>query len=512
MTRKAKDLIVILGDQLSDNLSSLAAAPDGDVLMAELADEASYVRHHKQKIALVFSAMRHFAEHLRDQGRHVTYLTYGDNPQVVSFSDAVAHQLAAGDYQRIFVTAPGEYRLAADFADWSARFDMPVHILPDTRFIATLEEFDNWADGKKQLRMEFFYREMRRKTGLLMDGTNGKEPLGGQWNYDADNRKKLPKDHVLPMRKRAAPTAITQDVLALVARHFDNHFGTLEGFGWPVTAAEADAHFEDFLDNCLPNFGDYQDAMKSGETFLYHALVASSLNLGLLDALDICRRAEARYHEGHAPLNAVEGFIRQIIGWREYIRGIYWLKMPDYAHENFFAHKRALPAFYYDGDTDMACLREAVIASRDHAYAHHIQRLMITGNFALLAGLAPEDVNRWYLEVYADAYEWVQLPNTHGMALFADGGVVASKPYVASGAYINRMSDYCSSCQYKVKQPTGDEACPFNYLYWDFMTRHRDTLGGNPRMGMVYRTYDKMDDAKKSAIAESAEKFLGALK
>ena len=502
------DLIVVLGDQLSPDLSSLAAAPDGHVLMAELSDEAGYVRHHKQKIALVFSAMRHFAEALREAGREVSYLAYGAHAAVNSFTDAVAHMVDKHGFDRVLVTEPGEYRLAEEFADWAVRFGVPVEILPDTRFIATHEEFENWAAGKKQLRMEFFYREMRRKTGLLMDGD---EPLGGQWNYDADNRKKLPKGHVLPMRKRSAPNALTRQVLDLVDTHFANHFGTLDGFGWPVTASEAEAHYAHFLDHCLPYFGDYQDAMKSGESFLYHGLVASSLNLGLLDPLDICRRAEARLRDGQAPLNAVEGFIRQIIGWREYIRGIYWLKMPDYIDSNFFNHRRDLPDFYYTGDTDMACLREAVDASHTHAYAHHIQRLMITGNFALLAGIDPEQVNRWYLEVYADAYEWVQLPNTHGMALFADGGVVASKPYIASGAYVNRMSDYCADCSYQVKQPTGQTACPFNYLYWDFVTRHRDTLGNNPRMGMVYRTYDKMDEAKKQAIGTSAAAFLEKL-
>ena len=502
------DLIVVLGDQLSPALSSLAAAPDGHVLMAELSDEAGYVRHHKQKIALVFSAMRHFAKALREAGREVSYLAYGEHAAVNSFTDAVAHMVDKHTFDRVLVTEPGEYRLAEEFADWTARFGVPVEILPDTRFIATHEEFENWAAEKKQLRMEFFYREMRRKTGLLMDG---EQPLGGQWNYDADNRKKLPKGHVLPMRKRSAPNALTRQVLDLVETHFANHFGTLDGFGWPVTAGEAEAHYEHFLDHCLPHFGDYQDAMKSGESFLYHGLVASSLNLGLLDPLDICRRAEARLRDGQAPLNAVEGFIRQIIGWREYIRGIYWLKMPDYLDSNFFNHRRDLPDFYYTGDTDMACLREAVGASHTHAYAHHIQRLMITGNFALLAGIDPKQVNRWYLEVYADAYEWVQLPNTHGMALFADGGVVASKPYIASGAYVNRMSDYCADCSYQVKQPTGETACPFNYLYWDFVTRHRDTLSNNPRMGMVYRTYDKMDEAKKQAIGTSAAAFLEKL-
>ena len=499
------DLIMVLGDQLSPDLSSLAASPDADVLMAELSDEATYVGHHKQKITLIFSAMRHFADALRAAGRRVHYLAYGDTPEVKSFTDALAYQLAQADYQRVFVTEPGEYRLAQEFADWAGRFGLPVHVLPDTRFIASHEEFAAWAEGKKQLRMEFFYREMRRKTGLLMDA---QEPYGEQWNYDAENRKKLPKDHKLPDRLKTEPDAITLDVMQLVERHFGDHFGTLDGFGWPVTRAEAEAHLAHFLDVCLPYFGDYQDAMKSGETFLYHGLVASSLNLGLLDPLAVCRAAEARLKDARAPLNAVEGFIRQILGWREYIRGIYWLKMPDYEHENTFGHARALPQFYYSGDTDMACLRDAIRASRAHAYAHHIQRLMITGNFALLAGLAPQAVNRWYMEVYADAYQWVQLPNTHGMALFADGGVVASKPYVSSGAYINRMSDYCKDCHYQVKQASGETACPFNYLYWDFMHRHRDVLGNNPRMGMVYRNLDKMDADKLADIKKSAARFL----
>lgn len=508
MADERADLVLVLGDQLSHDLSSLRAAPQAHVVLAELADEASYVAHHKQKITLIFSAMRHFAEELRAAGRHVTYLTYGKPPNITGFADVISHMLAQHSFNRLYVTAPGEHRLAQDMADWGTRFDMPVHILPDERFIASDEEFRAWADGKKQLRMEFFYREMRRKTGLLMDG---KEPLGGQWNYDADNRKKLPKGHVLPTRLRTQPDAMTQDVMSLVEAHFGNHFGTLDGFSWPVTRAEAQAQFTHFLDECLPHFGDYQDAMKSQESFLYHGLVSTSLNIGLLDPLEVCRAAEARLQNDRAPLNAVEGFIRQVLGWREYIRGIYWLKMPDYEHENFFNHDRALPAFYYTGETDMACLRDAVTTTRTHAYAHHIQRLMVTGNFALLAGLAPEAVNRWYLEVYADAFQWVELPNTHGMALFADGGVVASKPYVSSGAYINRMSDYCSGCAYKVKEATGATACPFNYLYWDFMHRHQETLRTNPRMGMVYKNLDRMDATKLADIKQSAADFLETL-
>lgn len=502
------DFILLLGDQLSPHMASLAAAPDAPIVMAEVYDEASYVGHHKQKLVLVFSAMRHFAEQLRETGRQVHYFAYGERPDITSLFEAVMAQHADTPFDRLLVCDAGEYRLAQAMRAWANTAPFDVEILPDNRFLASPDEFAAWADGRKQLRMEFFYRDMRRRTGLLMDGD---DPHGGQWNFDSDNRKKLPKGHQPPARLITPPDAITRDVMAVVETHFANHFGTLEGFSWPVSAADAERQFGHFLDFCLPHFGDYQDAMKTGETLLYHSLIAAALNLGLLDPLAVCQAAEARYHDGHAPLNAVEGFIRQIIGWREFIRGVYWLHMPDYAARNYFEHTRPLPDFYYSADTDMACLREAVTATRDLAYAHHIQRLMVTGNFALLAGLDPAAVNQWYLEVYADAYEWVQLPNTHGMALFADGGVVGSKPYAASGAYINRMSDYCGQCAYQVKQPHGPDACPFNYLYWDFLTRQRDKLGGNPRMGMIYRTYDKMDDARKQAIADSAAAFLEKL-
>ena len=504
-----KPLILILGDQLSPDLSSLAAAPDAPVLMAELPDEASYVRHHQQKITLIFSAMRHFSKALEQSGRAITYLRYATEPTINSFTDAVKMMMQRDGYNRLLLTEPAEWRLMQEVESWADTLGIGVEILPDTRFLATHQEFADWAHGKKQLRMEFFYREMRRKTGLLM---NGDEPLGGQWNYDADNRKKLPKGHTTPPRLHFAPDDVTQEVMQFVAQHFGNHIGTLDNFAWPVTAAQAEAQFAHWLDFCLPQFGDYQDAMKTDAAFLYHGLVGASLNIGLLNPLEVCRAVEARYHSGQAPLNAVEGFIRQILGWREFIRGLYWLKMPGYGDSNYFAHHRALPDFYYSGDTDMACMRAAIGATREHAYAHHIQRLMVTGNFALLAGIAPDDVNRWYLEVYADAFEWVQLPNTHGMALFADGGIVGSKPYSASGAYINRMSDHCSGCAYQVKEPHGDTACPFNYLYWDFMIRHRDKLGGNPRMGMVYRNLDKMPDDKRLGVLASAKRFLEQLK
>lgn len=356
--------------------------------------------------------------------------------------------------------------------------------------------------------MEFFYRDMRRLSGLLMDG---EEPAGGQWNFDHDNRKSLPKGERPPERRRFTPDAVTREVIDMVAHRFPAHFGDLEPFGWAVTRAEALEALDHFISDCLPNFGDYQDAMSQGNAFLYHSVISPYLNIGLLTPAEICARAEEAWRGGKAPLNAVEGFIRQILGWREYVRGLYWLKMPAYAETNALEACRPLPAFYWTGETEMNCLAQAIGDTKRHAYAHHIQRLMVTGNFALLAGLAPKEVEAWYLLVYADAFEWVELPNTHGMALFADGGIMASKPYAASGAYIDRMSDYCSGCRYRPDVKLGPKACPFNYLYWDFLIRNEAKLKANPRMAMPYRTLAKMDPARKADITCEAKSFLDAL-
>ena len=507
---KTRNLILILGDQLTVALSSLAAGdPRKDrVLMAELYDEATYVRHHKKKIAFIFSAMRHFADELRGLGWTVDYVTLDAADNQGSFSAQIAQAIAAHTPEQIIVTDAGEWRVSQVFMGWSAQFGLPVQILPDTRFIASVPEFLSWADGRKQLRMEYFYRDMRRKTNLLMDGD---QPDGGKWNYDAENRKAAAADLFMPTPKATVPDAITQDVLALVAARFDNHFGDLDPFWYAVTREGAQAAFTAFVKNALPHFGEYQDAMLTGEPFLYHSLIAQYLNCGLLDALEICQEVEAAYRAGHVPLNAAEGYIRQVIGWREYVRGIYWLKMPGYEHSNFFGHTRALPAFYWTGETDMACVRNAVMQTKEQAYAHHIQRLMVTGNFAMLAGIDPHELHEWYLSVYADAYEWVELPNTVGMSQFADGGLLASKPYAASGAYINRMSNYCSGCRYDVKQRTGAAACPFNALYWDFISRHRDKIGKNPRMAQMVRTYDKFADEERDRITASAAAFLETL-
>jgi deoxyribodipyrimidine photolyase-related protein len=503
-------LRLILGDQLSDTISSLDGCDiENDlILMVEVQDETVYVPHHKQKIAFILSAMRHFADALKARGFNVIYVRLDDPANTGSFSGEVKRAIDRFKPRCVVVTEPGEYRVRAFMEDWQDAFGVPVIIREDTRFFARVQDFARWAEGKKQLRMEFFYREMRRKSGLLMQGD---EPVGGQWNFDSENRKPLAKNAVLPDRLRFVPDTITREVMALVAERFASHPGKLETFSWPVTRDAALQALDHFIKDCLAHFGDAQDAMKTGEAFLYHSLISPLLNAGLLLPDEVCRKAEEAYREGHAPLNAVEGFIRQILGWREYVRGLYWLKMPDYATSNALNAHRPLPAFYWTAETTMQCLHECVTHTMEHAYAHHIERLMVLGNFALLAGIAPHEVEAWFLAVYADAYEWVELPNVHGMALFADGGIMASKPYAASGAYIDRMSDYCKTCAYSPKEKLGAKACPFNYLYWDFMARNRTVLEGNPRLAMPYRTLAGMSFDKRRQIADEAQRFLDGL-
>jgi deoxyribodipyrimidine photolyase-related protein len=341
---------------------------------------------------------------------------------------------------------------------------------------------------------------------------DGDEPAGGQWNFDASNRKSANAALSFPGPARFEPDAITREVIDLVNHRYRDHFGVAEPFWFAVTPEGAEAAFANFLEATLARFGDYQDAMLSGERFLFHAVIAAYINAGLLDPIDVCKRVERAYRAGTVPINAAEGFIRQIIGWREYVRGIYWLKMPGYAEENALKAERPLPWFYWSGETDMACIATVVRQTRDEAYAHHIQRLMITGNFALLAGIKPAEVHNWYLAVYADAFEWVELPNTIGMSQFADGGLLASKPYASSGNYINKMSDYCKGCAYSVSEKTGENACPFNYLYWDFLARNEARLRRNPRLANAYRTWDRMEETRHTAYLDSARRFLDALR
>lgn len=503
-------LRLVLGDQLTAGMSSLADIdPAADVvLMVEVTEEATYVAHHKQKIVLVLSAMRHFADELRRRGIMVDYVALDDPANTGSFDGEVGRAIARHRPAGLIATEPGEWRVQQMMAGWATAFGLPVDIRTDDRFFASRDRFRRWAQGRRGWRMEHFYREMRREHGLLMDGD---EPVGGRWNFDAENRKRLPAGMFLPRRRRFPPDTVTAAVIALVEDRFPSRFGTTGDFGWPVTRADALAALDDFLGSALARFGDYQDAMAADSPFLYHSLLAPALNLGLLGPREVCRAAEAAWRDGRAPLNAVEGFVRQILGWREYVRGVYWTLMPGYAEVNALGAGRPLPAFYWTGETRMRCLREAVATTRRHAYSHHIQRLMVTGNFALLAGIAPREIERWYLAVYADAVEWVEMPNTLGMAVFADGGRMASKPYAASGAYIDRMSDFCDGCTYDVRQKSGPRACPFNYLYWAFLLRNRPALAGNTRLAMPYRTLDRWSEAARQRCLDEAEAFLGTL-
>ena len=505
-----KTLRLILGDQLSHSLASLQVADkQHDVLlMCEVVEEATYVKHHQKKIAFLFSAMRHFAQELEEKGFNVDYVKLDEADNSGSFEGEVERALKRHKAEALSVTFPGEYRVLEAMQSWQDKFGIPVEILDDDRFLCSGEEFAEWAEGRKQLRMEYFYREMRKKFEILMEGD---DPIGGKWNYDQENRKPPKEGLDIPATYQAKNDEITEEVIALVSKRFDSHFGDIEPFFFAVTRSQALYALEKFIDERLGQFGDYQDAMVQGEPWMYHSHLSFYINCGLLLPLECVQKAEQAYHDGKAPLNAVEGFIRQIIGWREYVRGIYWLKMPEYAQENFFNAKRDLPEFYWTGETKMNCLRQCVNETKENAYAHHIQRLMVLGNFALLAGIEPKQVNEWFLIVYADAYEWVEAPNVIGMSQFADGGIVGSKPYVSSGAYINRMSDYCKSCQYKVSVKTGEEACPFNLLYWDFLVRHRDRFKSNPRMGQMYATWDRMDEDKRGTIRADAASWLAKL-
>lgn len=499
---------MVLGDQLSPGLSALRDAdPARDVvLMIESRVEATAWKHHKQKLVLVWSAMRQFAERLRGQGLTVRYVGIDDPDNTGSIDGELTRALAERPFERIVRTACGKWGLEQRLLG----LGLPVAIetREDDRFLCSREAFAHWASDRKELRMEFFYREMRRKTGLLMDGD---QPAGGRWNFDAENRRKLPAGLRPPERLRIAPNPVTRAVRDRIGQGFEDHFGDAEGFGWPTNPEEAEAVLRHFLDDMLAGFGDWQDAMSWERPFLWHSLISPALNIGLLDPLDICRRAEAAWREGRAPLNAVEGFIRQIIGWREFVRGVYWLKMPEYGLRNALDAKGRLPWFYWTGETDMACVADTVRAVHDHAYAHHIQRLMVTGNLAMLLGVDPDAVDDWYMVVFADAYEWVEMPNTRGMATFADGGIVGSKPYAASGAYIDRMSDYCRGCRYDVKARLGDDACPFNALYWDFIDRHARQLAGNGRMAMPLKGLERLGPAEREGVRRRAAALRSAM-
>ncbi len=500
----------ILGDHLSRNVAALQDIdPKVDiVLMAEVGSESTVVGFHKQKLVFIYSAMRHFAQSLREEGITVDYVPLDASDNTQNLEGELARALNRHDVDGVVVTEPGAWRVRDMMDGWQTRLGIPVDIREDDRFIASHDRFKAWAEPRKSLRMEFFYRDMRRHTGLLMAGD---APEGGQWNFDAENRQSLPDSYTPPSRLRFEPDAVTSAVIDLVRTRYPKNFGDLEPFEWAVTRQDALRALDHFIETALPGFGTYQDAMKTGEPFLHHGLLSPYLNVGLLTAEEVCRAAERAYYQGDVPLNAAEGFIRQIIGWREYVRGIYWWKMPDYAGTNELGARRDLPWFYWSGKTSMNCMAQAIGDTSRHAYAHHIQRLMVTGNFALLAGIEPAQIEAWYLAVYIDAFDWVELPNVHGMVMFADGGLLASKPYAASGAYINRMSDYCSGCRYSPATKEGDKACPITLLYWNFLVENRQKLQSNPRMKMPYRNLDRMDAKALASIQARAQGFLDRL-
>jgi deoxyribodipyrimidine photolyase-related protein len=504
----SKNGILILGDQLSWRHPLLldAAPADTVIILAEVAEEATYVRHNRHKIALIFSAMRHFAQALEARGFTVQYSRLKDN--VPSLLAACEQARDSWSLTALHICEPGEYRLAAQMTSWEQALDIAVTVHEDTRFLSSRADFALWAEGRKQLRMEYFYRDMRKRYRLLMEG---EQPEGGKWNYDADNRQGWRGQTDIPERPAPILDAVTREVIEEVEAAFPTNPGDLSTFRWAVTVEDAEKELVWFCEHALPHFGSYQDALAEASPWLFHGLISMYLNCGLLEPLPVCERVEAAYRRGHCSLAAAEGFIRQVLGWREYVRGLYWLKMPDYGELNALDATRKLPDWFWTGETQMRCLSRAIKQSLDLGYAHHIQRLMVIGNFALLAGLDVQAVCDWYLGVYLDAFEWVELPNTLGMALFADGGIMASKPYAASGKYIQKQGDHCQACPYDPKQVTGDRACPYNSLYWHFIDRHSDSLSQNPRMGLIMGGWRKRAAADREAVVDWGEQMLQRL-
>lgn len=504
--RTVRHLVIVLGDQLDEHSTALADfdARHDAVWMAEVATESTHVWSHKARIAVFLAAMRHFRDGLRDRGWEVHYRELDADGEGGSFATELRRAVHRWRPCRLVLAEPGEWRVKQLFEQAARELAVELDLRRDNHFLCSQDEFAAHAAERKQLRLEFFYRFMRRKTGVLVadDG----QPVGGQWNYDVENRQSFGREgpDALPLPRSFPPDAMTRDVLRLVNRRFAAHPGSLDTFDWPVTRAQAEAALGDFVSYRLPKFGEFQDAMWSGEPFLYHALLSSALNLKLLDPRDVIAAAVRAYRSGLAPLPAAEGFVRQILGWREYVRGIYWRYMPEYLDRNRLQANLSLPKFYWTADTDMNCLREVIGQTLEYGYAHHIQRLMVTGLFALLLGADPQAVHQWYLAMYVDAVEWVELPNTLGMSQFADGGVTASKPYVATGKYIQRMSNYCADCRYRPDAACGAGACPFTTLYWDFLQRHQRELSKNPRMTMQLRNLDRKSNGELAEIRRQA--------
>ena len=501
-----KKLILILGDQLDADSSALKDINPkiDEVLMVESVHEAQHVWSHKARIALFLSAMRHFAEYIQNQGFSLSYIQHSSK----SIAEELKRKITEGKFTHLVCVEPGEWRLKKSIEVLAEELDIVLEMRQDTHFYCTHLEFKEWAANKKELRLEYFYRLMRKTHGILVDQDGN--PEGGQWNFDRDNRKPFPKKGpgLIPPPELFEPDAITKTVLIGVEKTYPNHPGSLAHFQWPVTRQHALQALEGFVHHRLASFGIYEDAMWTDTPFGWHSLLSSSLNLKLLNPREVIEAVLIAWKKYDLELATVEGFIRQILGWREFVRGMYYLDMPQMALDNFYNHQNRLPSWYWTGDVKMKCMQESIAQTLKYGYAHHIQRLMVTGNFALLAEILPKDVCDWYLAVYVDAIEWVELPNTAGMALFASGGRFTSKPYIASGAYIKRMSNYCDSCQYKSDIRFGDGACPMTNLYWNFLIQHRAQFESSPRTRLMTANLSRISDADQLAIQNHAKELL----
>ncbi len=506
--RTARTLLFVLGDQLDARMPALAGLDrDRDaVLMAEVREEAEHVPSHRQRTTLFLAAMRHFAQELIDRGYRVRYVRLDARANTQSLGSELGRAIETLGPERVRITRPGDHRVEALVRAAAEERDVALEILEDESFTCSLETFDAWAgDGRKELVMELFYRRRRRALDVLIDD-DGK-PVDGRWNFDRQNRETFRSAPDVPTPYLPRPDEMTREVMALVERTWPDAPGRMDEFRWPVTRREALRALRDFVVHRLRGFGTYEDAMWAGEPVLHHSRLASSLNLKLIRPRECIDAALEAYEEGRAAINDVEGFVRQVIGWREFIRGVYYREGPGYLRRNGLGHRGELPGFYWTGDTEMRCLRHCLGEVLDHAWGHHIPRLMVLGNFALTAGVHPAAIHEWFLAMYVDAVDWVTAPNVIGMSQHADHGVVGTKPYAGSANYIHRMSNYCRSCRYDPKQRTGDDACPFNAFYWDFMIRHRERFADNRRMGLAVRNVDRLDQAERKAIRSRARRL-----
>ncbi len=504
----SKTLRLILGDQLNSNHSWFKTVDDSvTYVMMEIRSETDYVKHHIQKVTGIFSAMRYFNDILISKNHIVIYIYLNDNNNLKSFQNNIKNLISEHNFTHFEYQLPDEYRVDLDLKKLCNAISISSAAVDSEHFYTTRNELGDFFEGKKMYLMESFYRAMRKKHNIMMDGD---KPYTGQWNYDGENRKKLPKNH-----KAIAPFVFNNDVSTIYEEILKTDIETIgiidaKNFVWPINRAQSIELLDFFATECLPLFGSYQDAMMPNEWSLYHSRISFSLNVKMISPQEVIERCIEEWikRPNEIEFNQLEGFVRQIIGWREYMRGIYWNKMPEYANMNFFNNQEKLPDWFWTGKTKMNCMKDAINQSLNHAYAHHIQRLMITCNFSLLAGIHPDEIDAWYLGIYIDAFEWVEITNTRGMSQFADGGIVGTKPYVSSASYIDKMSHYCGSCFYKKSLKTGDKSCPFNSLYWNFYDRNEDQLSKNPRIGMMYNVWRKMKPEDKSALLEQADYYL----